>query len=481
MPFLRPLLPLLLLLGAASPALAAAPSCNASLAWITNPSYPREVADEKSFCVFEQFAWQAFLDLVQPSADGSGVLQFETWMPYYGIFVGKGQQPTPYGKHPPDPCNAPPTPQMKTGAQPFIYSGITKQAGSLHALRDPSGQLAWYGLRVNDSAYEMLTTCELYRSNCAGPLRHAEGGINVATKYPTLAFPNGAVELKTAWKVLTQEEVSSKLFYTVQGWINATQKSSCQQLDLGLVGIHIVTKTEDFPAFIWASFEHRNNAPNCQTLKAKPPLGGSWSFFDSASDAPTNTYLPGKPTQVCRMHPQGDSTTGIFPNGQSCQLAPQQFACREPTKTLLAESTTAIVDINQSAQALIRANPKRIDPVWANYELVGNVWTTDRVLSPPQLQAQQGSLSAANTTMETYVQNGEAGVTPTNNCFSCHNQSNAFGQQLLPPAGLSHIFVKVQPESGGCQAGTLPAACVQTYTTSGKPAGQTASTGSASH
>ncbi|MCG8460521.1 MAG: hypothetical protein MI919_29925, partial [Holophagales bacterium] len=193
-----------------------------------------------------------------------------------------------------------------------------------------------------------------------------------------------------------------------------------------------------------------------------------WSFFDPTSQAPTNTYRSGQPTQVCRMHPQGDSTQGVFPNGQNCQLAPQQLACREPTVSQLAESTAAIEAINENAQALIRANPDKIDPVWANYELVGNVWTADKVLGPPELQAQRGSLSAANTTMETYVQNGEAGVTATNNCFSCHNQSYAFGR-YLPPAGLSHIFVKVQPETGGCQDGELPATCVQKYTTSSKP------------
>ncbi|MCG8462910.1 MAG: hypothetical protein MI919_42030, partial [Holophagales bacterium] len=160
----RLLLASLILHGAISPLAATDASCDASLAWINSPSYPDEVAGAQDFCAFEQFAWQAFLDLVQPSGHGGSVLEFETWMPYYGILVGKGQQPTPYGQHPPDPCNAPPSPQMKTGAQPFIYSGITKQAGSLHELLDPSGQLVWYGLRVNRQAYDMLTTCDLYRS-----------------------------------------------------------------------------------------------------------------------------------------------------------------------------------------------------------------------------------------------------------------------------------------------------------------------------
>ena len=32
---------------------------------------------------------------------------------------------------------------------------------------------------------------------------------------------------------------------------------------LGLVGLHLVINTQLHPEFVWATFEHVNNAPNC--------------------------------------------------------------------------------------------------------------------------------------------------------------------------------------------------------------------------
>jgi hypothetical protein len=123
--------------------------------------------------------------------------------------------------------------------------------------------------------------------------------------------------------------------------------------------------------------------------------------------------------------------------------------------------------LNASVTAMLQALPDG-DPnkLWANYELVGNVWTVDGVL-PPNLQTQRGSLSSANTTMETYVQNGEANVTNPNNCFSCHNldgktmvssPGQASRPVTLPPAGLAHIFNLLNTATSGCDNGSsLPA------------------------
>ena len=442
-------------------------SCVVDSEWISSPSLPGEVVKTQTDCDFERFAWQSMLYLVQPTGD-SEILGFESWMPQYGIFVGAGDEPTPWGQHPPDQCNTlAEVDGRSTGAAPFVYSNLIKQAGSDQPLIDPSGQFVWYGLRVNESAYDMITGCDLYRSNCAGALKPDNTGPNVVDiidKYPGLSLPPGAFELKTSWKVLTPEETSSVMFYSVEGWTDpevadATGSASCKRVTLGLVGIHIVADTPDFPALIWATFEHRNNAPDCSDLQAKPPLGGSWNFFDpdTCDNCTTNDYEPGKPTQVCRMHPQGDSLIGTFPNGQDCDENPDQYICKDPAKSNLAASTKAINEINASAQKIIVSSDK-IDPVWANYELVGNIWTENQV-TPPQLQSQRGSLSAANTTMETFVQNGESGQTNPNNCFSCHNQSTEQFGKNLPPAGLSHLFHSVLPETGGCSDGALPAAC----------------------
>ena len=64
----------LLLLGQA--AYAQTP-CNASASWFTSPSFPTEVGDDgNTDCVFHQFAWQAFIDVVQPASGGGRARNF---------------------------------------------------------------------------------------------------------------------------------------------------------------------------------------------------------------------------------------------------------------------------------------------------------------------------------------------------------------------------------------------------------------------
>jgi hypothetical protein len=319
------------------------------------------------------------------------------------------------------------------------------------------GEYVYYGMSVNQSLYTMLTQCQLYKAYCAGPLKPNNTGIDLIQKYPNLALPDTAVELKTSWMVLDSASVASKRFYVVPGWIQH-KGGPCRQVSLGLVGMHIVSKTPAFPAMIWATFEHRDNAPDCSNTSAPPPLGGSWNFFNpNCPNCATNTYKPNTPAQICRMHPQGDSSRGTFPGGEDCSINPNQFACQDKTRRMQAESSAAINAINQSVRALIQANPGSINPVWANYALVGNVWTVGGTV-PPYLQAQEGALSAANTSMESFVQNGVAAVTNPYNCLSCHNMQGPTVDRNLPPAGLSHLFDGVQM-AGGCADGNLPTTC----------------------
>jgi hypothetical protein len=446
----------------ASTLAAGASACPADLAWLNSSTLPSEVPTGQTMCNFQQFMWQSMLALVQPTTSDPTKLQFETWMPSYGIFIKDGT-PTPWGQEPPTSCTTSQKASVPAGKTPRLYSDIIKQAGADQPLIDLKGEFVYYGMSVNQSAYTMLTGCQLYKANCAGPLKPGNIGIDLIQKYPNLALPDTAVELKTSWMVLDAAGAASGLYYVVPGLVQF-KDGPCRQVTLGLTGIHIVAKTPNFPAMVWATFEHRNNAPDCSNTSAAPPLGGAWNFFNpNCTNCTTNTYQVATPAQVCRMHPQGDSAIGTFPGGADCSVNPSQFACQAKTRDMLAQSTAAINAINTSVQTLIQANPNLINKVWANYELVGNVWTVGGTL-PPYLQAQQGALSASNTSMETFVQNGVAAVSNPYTCLSCHNMAGPTNTQNLPPAGLSHLFDEIQMP-GGCENGSLPTTC-SAYTNS---------------
>lgn len=442
--------------------------CPAEVTWLTNPSLPTAIASGQSNCDFHQFMWQSFLYLMQPSAVGSAVLNFETWMPSYGVFVGDGEQPAAWGSVPtPTYCTGPTSPTSS-----YVFSNLTLQAGSHHPLIDQSLNDVFYGVLVNKPAYDLITGCDLYKAQCALTLApdlltpSGTAVVDIPKNYPQLAFPNQSIELKTAWKILTASEQSSGLFYSTKGTVKSPDKSCLDNVVLGLVGMHIVSKTPSHPEFIWATFEHKNNAPDCADTSANPPIGESWTFFDKNCTAcTTNEYAAGTATQVCRMHPWGDPTQGTFPNGLNClSIPPPAYICDQDVQEYIIDPNTKnLIALNQSVDDMLKGLPAGDkNKLWSNYELVGNIWT-DKGSLPPYLQVQRGSLSDANSTMETYVQNGEANVTNPNSCFSCHNldgktlvssPTQASQAVTLPQAGLSHIFNLLIPNTSGCNNGT---------------------------
>ena len=453
-------------------------ACEADKSWVTKPSMPEDVTADATNCEFQQFMWRTFLYLVQPEKKKSAILNFETWMPSYGIFVAADKQPTAWGSVPKAPFCA--SSQSSAPAANHVFSNLTLQAGSDQPLIDKQGNDVFYTVSVNKPAYQFITGCDLYRAQCAltlAPDVYNEANftvVDIPHSYPDLAFPDYSIELKASWKVLTDSERRSKRFYTVPGTVQSPGSACLSNVTLGLVGMHIIYKTPNHPEFIWATFEHKNNAPNCSDVSAKPPLGGDWTFYNSSCQGEacdTNTYFPGKPTQVCRMHPWGDPTIGTFPNNLNCEsIPPPGYICDPDVRKYVIDPNTANLKlINASVEKMLHTlKRKDRNRLWANYELVGNVWTKNGSL-PPVTQSQFGSLASANTTMETFVQNGVSNMTNPNNCFSCHNlegQTVASGPNqartpvTLPPAGLSHIFNFLDVQSKGCGNGTaLPAAC----------------------
>ena len=399
---------------------ARAQNCAASTSWFSNPSIPTEVTGGTAAnnCAFHQFAWQAFIAMVQPSTTSPGERVFETWMPDYGVFVTSGQ-PLPWGKEPPTPCpNDAPTatdrffvPRVMKTDNAAINPNHTDQAFG-GALYDQKKNVVYYESWMNKTEYDFITGCQLYNKGC------------IAASPKNIALPAGSIEIKTSWRTFPRGQGPAG-FYTVDGVVG----KDCQPVTVALVGFHLVANTPDHPEFIWATFEHKDNAPDCTNPLS--PTGPSWSFNNPAcKDCPPNK--PGtNPTQVCRVNPWGGGSTENVANIQSLDRS-----------------------VFSTLSNLVNTQPQKYRDmaVWLNYYLTGNIWTLDGQL-PPTTSNARGSLIAANTTMESFAQNMS--------CFTCHKMdaSSAF-KNATAPAGLSHFFFEAA-QSGGCNAGKgpMPAAC----------------------
>ena len=262
-------------------------------------------------------------------------------------------------------------------------------------------------------------------------------------------FAPGTMELKIAWRVLDSADPT---YYTMPATVPGSEPGSTQDVTLGLVGFHLVNWTSKHPEMIWATFEHKTNAPLCDgsdassgwslasdaaaTCLAENPQsqGGtispecaSFDFNQPDQNVPTPAPPTGTANEICRLYANGNQPgTSVNGNDNAANLAAIQ------------QLNTALVGPDGLLTGLSADNPMA---VWQNYEMIGGLWTKDGQASgsPPvdskqgpanPDSPQRGSLELTNMTMETFEQ-GSASSVP--NCFGCH------GYKPSAPLDVSHI------------------------------------------
>jgi hypothetical protein len=445
--------------------------------WIENPSMPLEPAGSADAC-FYNFAWQELFALTQSEG---GTPRFATWPSDQELFPASGD-PKPWhtgarlmlGR------------QIRKGrGMPDAHGVIAdqfKQAAALTPLTDQHGRWVHYSVVVNQPEYDYIRCCELYRGNCFNST-----GCNID-------LPDGSVEIKLAWRVLetcdlpdskspcTKEDASRYL--TVKGEVeifpidDPSQPAKTFPATLGLVGMHIVHWTKQYPDAVWATFEHVDNAPDCPPPPVPPPAGvpptpppaggpkpppgfSDWAFYNANCNPPegpycqTNQYCPACPVKVppdvAKAFNEQHAGGWQIPadNVITCTPSPNDFnqpvklqngdevwiylfdpkECQKPpipTQTCRATPISADVNgLNDQVRAVLAGLKKLpgLPTVLANYQLVAAEWFDNRQLQPqPQVQV-------ANTTMETYLQ-----TLPTG-CVLCHsNQGTVGGVNPIPSA-----------------------------------------------
>lgn len=401
--------------------------CQADGAWVTDPTQPAEVASTESFCDFYQFSWQWFLSQVSPAdaSNPTGDRVFET-----------NRVVDPAGGA--DQCSA------------AAISGRAL-AGTLVSQRvlkpdDFETQQAdgnpLYDQSTNILYYNMWYSPEECQATSAG-------------------FVPGTMEIKTSWRVLASADPS---YYTMPATLG-----DGSNVTLGLVGFHLVNWTSAHPEMIWASFEHKSNAPLCdgssatsgwtltsdaaaQCLADNPqPSGGTISpncasyNFNTSPNNSGPFPSTGTPDEVCRLYANGNEPgTSVNGNDNAANL----LAIQQLNEALVGDA------------GLLTGLPST-DPmaVWKHYEMVGGLWTkngADSGNSPVPTKhgagdpnsPQRGSLELTNMTMETFEQGATSSIP---NCFGCHGFSSA------SPLEVSHIANRFLLPASVTGASTLSA------------------------
>lgn len=248
-------------------------------------------------------------------------------------------------------------------------SGVKQAAGGV--VTDLSGRWLRYEKLMNRVEYDYITA-DRWNAPQLQKMKDANDPIRI---------PPGSIEVKASWKVLTQDEIDKKRYYTTQATVCNDpdgERTPCDEkpVTLGLVGLHIVQRTPTSATMMWSTFEHVDN---------------DQVFFDPTSNAAPNTSFAKQPFK---------------------ELDANCKPVNMPTQIKRLTPVPANPEINQYYQSLLGGS------VFANYQLISTQWATGLVRSGIPKHV-------SNTTMETYVQlrEKETKMGKATGCFSCHLES----------------------------------------------------------
>ena len=394
---------LFLLFGAwATPVNAENYPCTASSSWVTNPNPPEEIPKGKNaeFCEFYQFSWQWFLQLISPSTNNNQLRNFEVVEDYPILQIDSSGNPT-------NSCN-------ETSSSPVLFIRTMKSALATDPFNLPRRTGEAGG---GDTIYDQNRNVVFF------DIRFSKNMCDIGKIQSQPNFPSGTTEIKTAWKVISASDKGR--FY----WIEADIDGIAGTELLGLIGFHLVRATTLHPEFVWATFEHKDNNPDCSNPQTAPAAG--WSFTSAKcsvkdsgctfNKATPNNALTGTPTEICRVYPYGTDPSD-HEASQNLQV--------------ITKLNDQIVGSNGYLTKLPTSDPLS---VFQNYFIVGAMWENDITKPSSVISNQRGSMRLTNTVAETTFQHVDLTAGFVSNCFGCHNYKVATSN-TLPTSNLSHIF-----------------------------------------
>ena len=454
--------------------------CTAPDKWFAGNKTPKVVfADfpkvDDDECAFYRWAWQSFLYLTQSDQQG-GPPRFVLFHNENELFDTADNRSLQVAAAPIRGAGGRHVLSLSVRNSPRTLRDISakafQQAGSQGVVVDHNNRCLYYGMHFNDDFVDFI-------KNKLG-LRRAEEIANVPI---TEEFPVGSVELKSAWRVLTdQEKLPGNIGTVRKNWfvINAevptlfevevsgvkivkADPTKPRSETVALVGLHVVGVTPGHHEFVWASFEHAENSPTPSKSMIQPD--------DPVSNKDFTFYKNGIKHKDVNINPVDDgNTTPPVPlklvSADKQTLAPVVEVCREFNS---GEDGVSLDDdvctLNTSARTKLAAIPELA--VWSNYQLIGAVWLKNPVTdfkpetrftmppvdppgagTTPPVTVFAGEIRLSNSVMETFTQRKTAQV----NCFGCHdtakeaeNGKQIPGLKIKVSHGIRNAFFGPEP------------------------------------
>ena len=215
----------------------------------------------------------------------------------------------------------------------------------------------------------------------------------------------GSIMMKAAWRdMISVPEDQWSRYHVVEAQVFDPSTQTCKETSVGLVGLHIAQKLDQFPEWVWSTFEQ----------------------VDVLAESQQNSLLQPCPASDPECQQNGfknrPTSTNLLPD-QSQRVAVEALRLNPIPTTPSGAST---IDANAQFQAALKGTP------WAYYQLVVTQWPfAANDLSFYKAPEDRGSYpctsglpfpvtGAVNLTMETYFQAANAAAGSGNSCMACH-------------------------------------------------------------
>lgn len=431
---------------------------------------------------FDNMAWQMFVGLnwaasavKQPAARGLTVKGPRVFQKYRKVSALFGNSPVTAS------CNNPSAlPVFTIGSDgkgnPMPNNEEYFQASTNLPLVDINGNWTLYERRVNDVEARYLLapngkpsqtlTTQAGQTNF---IKSNPGGAKFTASSASPLGKNGSIEIKTSWRIINQSAGDDPSRYytqnamvTVPADLVSGGQQVCANVTLGLVGMHIIQRNpldqnnpKLLPQWIWATFEHVDNAPMAQSPcnvtngcgkttdwinqpscgSATPTSSVRYSYYNQTAGASGTNIQPAPGSGT--SYPW--NATAPYAKGGTTPAT----AMPQATRCWSIYPTTAQLNTQwQSALAALKTPFK-------NYMLIGTQWggaVEPREGNPLPVNAVPAMLS--NITLETYIQNYTGSLTNgpgPGSCVGCHSFATLAVGNPAPQSDFSFLPGLAQP------------------------------------
>ena len=397
---------------------------------------------------FMEFAWQHFLALNaetvggQINPTGDNPTQWASWSSTADLLNQTDPGP-PGSRYYPEVCQQIPNYQdyrviQQVGKVDDSVLEAQTNGLSESPLLDRNGNFIRYEILLSDAMYTDVVNKGYNNPSVMNELTSNVnlicGDVSYTGGDPANANM-GAIALKIAWMGASGFSDQKKASYHLENLLiynpsyrNSSGEETCELQEMALVGMHVAHKTLQQPNWIWMTFEHIDNAPDCTSLPPGPnsrvpntscptvmDLGEpEWNFFNQEcfdennmscatcnatpksndlSDECVNPFLDPDGTgwcldlaanpdkglsRLCHQIPlsQGQcsnapsqlcSTSADCPTGGECQsIYPE-----------VANSNMACANVMSQAAANAGGSPG----AWIHYQLAGVQWVAQKFTS----------------------------------------------------------------------------------------------------